>query len=1095
MHAQLVNATKAAAWGSTWVERNQGVAPELGEKSAELTVRLERSANLLNYSASNVAARPTIGLFGASQAGKSYLVSTLAAGSSGVLSTHWDGAEVDFIRHVNPSGNNSEATGFATRFTHRATSCPPGFPIELKVLHELELGMILINAFFYDINQSDVKVPTSEDEYLSKLSSLESLVDTKARAEFLRYQPEQAQSLAQGSDSLGSCYPRRTVCVAGVTEVNYISPAQVVELADYVKQNSNGKVSGCDEMPRLWSKLRSMLPFMTLDGRIKALSIFWQELPIFSETYRVLASELLLLQGHQWVYAPKEAFVTVQPDGSLKQNAAGTIMHITKLSTMFSDSSTLSCALVSGDSVVPVAVNTSRLAALSLELSFFLESSGPLDDFDVLDLPGARSRDVVLLTDVKDDGASFTPGQAPASLSEAFQMRGSEFFRRGKVAYLFERYSRRNEIDQLLFCIGVNAQQDVTSVLTILSDWVENNVGKTPEKRAGVYNPLTIILTRYDEVFNRQLRNLSSGLPLDMNQELNIALNRIQKLNWFTEWTPGRPFSRVLLARKPNLGDINPWIDFDPATSQELGISADSVAQIEQIKAQLLSVSDFNVHISNFAQALDNVLALNDGGVRAIAELIATVAKSDKERESALTYKVTPLLRECFNELSNFATRDSAQALEKAKVESKALTLGLLQCNAIAPCFDLLRMQLEIDPERLEVLYQQGFAAGSNVKRFVQAVCQEYLTKLSELSRKDNVIVGEIAEIVAESYDQQSSNITSDPNNIQSFSLCYDFTEQRFKRKEEFKEDVVALINRFYSEMIKTFSAPQLNIRSYMEQVLLQQENINESFGDVVRAQVQLISNILGDFNLYLGVNLIPNSAAKAAQLQSNAAEMTAAASAAAAAASVASAAAAYTPAQGAGVGFAQSAGAGAGASMSYGDEGDFEDFSDLYDADADDGYTAVVQPGSPAAMAPAAPVASSVSAPAAQSASSISPIAASMMRQPSRPVQMLQAGQSVLGTAEGPMNHFSHMQAHVSYHENGNTPAFGPLCNADDTGLLPHLDERSRDYAFKFVSDYMSTLMFMMCQINVNVESKYHFATVENLLLCQILNTLDRVC
>ena len=201
MHSQLVNATKAAAWGSTWVERNQGVAPELGEKCADLTVRLERSANLLNYSASNVAARPTIGLFGASQAGKSYLVSTLAAGTSGVLSTHWDGVEVDFIRHVNPSGNNSEATGFATRFTHRASSCPTGFPIELKVLHELELGMILINAFFYDINQSDVKVPTSEDEYLSKLTSLESLVDTKARAEFLRYQPNQAQSLAQGSDS------------------------------------------------------------------------------------------------------------------------------------------------------------------------------------------------------------------------------------------------------------------------------------------------------------------------------------------------------------------------------------------------------------------------------------------------------------------------------------------------------------------------------------------------------------------------------------------------------------------------------------------------------------------------------------------------------------------------------------------------------------------------------------------------------------------------------------------------------------------------------------------------------------------------------
>lgn len=1118
----FANAAHATSLASLWVERNQSLEPELQEIAPDVLVNLGRATTLAGYSVQNLAHRPTIGLFGASQAGKSYLVSSLAAGPNGKLSTHWDQAEIDFIRHVNPSGNNSEATGFATRFTHEHHANPVGYPIELKVLGEMELCMILINAFFADINQSDVKVSDNEDFYLKHLDQCESFVDHAVAQQFIAY-PDKllasgvvvagasgtagasgaaggAGGAADGSTStLNLIGPAgydyfvagRTINVNGQVESNYIYPEQVLELADYVTTNSNGKLGGLDAMPKFWLRLSRMLPFMTLEGRIKTLSIFWQNLAVFNETYRTLATELLGLRGHSVVFAPMQAFVTASPDGSLMQNASGTIMHITKLSTMFRDTATIVCALArpsessaSGELEVEatVQVNVSRLAALALELRFNLESSGSLDKFDVLDLPGARSRDVVLLKDVIDDSAKFQPGKP---LDDAMQMRGSEFFRRGKVGYLFERYARRNEIDQLLFCIGVNAQQDVTTVLTILSDWVEKNVGDSPALRANRPNPLTIILTRYDEVFNRQLKNLKNNLPLDMNQELNIALNRIQKLNWFTEWTPGRPFSRVLLARKPNLGDINPWIDFDPATSQELGISADCVAQIEQIKNQLLSVPDFNVHISNFAQALDNVLALNDGGVKAIADLIATVAKSDKERESALTYKVTPLLRECFNELSTFATRDSAQALEKAKVESKALTLGLLQCNAIAPCFDLLRMQLEIDPERLEVLYQQGFAAGSNVKRFVQAVCQEYLTKLSELSRKDNVIVGEIAEMVAESYDLQSSNITSDPNNIQNFSLCYDFTEQRFKRKEEFKEDVVSLINRFYSEMIKTFSAPQLNIRAYMEQVLLQQENINESFGDVVRAQVQLISNILGDFNLYLGVNLIPNSATKAAQLQSNAAEMTAAASAAASAvtsaqASAAAQSAAYAPAP------------SASASMSYGDEEDMDDFSDLFDADADDGYTAVVQPRSAAAMAPAAPVAPAAPAPAA---TSISPVAASMLRQPSRPVQMLQAGQSVLGTAEGPMNHFSHMQSHVSYHENGNSPAFGPLCGTDDTGLLPHLDEQSRDYAFKFVSDYMSTLMFMMCQINVNVESKYHFATVENLLLCQILNTMDKVC
>lgn len=1059
MHAQLVNATKAAAWGSTWVERNQGVAPELGEKSAELTVRLERSANLLNYSASNVAARPTIGLFGASQAGKSYLVSTLAAGSSGVLSTHWDGAEVDFIRHVNPSGNNSEATGFATRFTHRATSCPPGFPIELKVLHELELGMILINAFFYDINQSDVKVPTSEDEYLSKLSSLESLVDTKARAEFLRYQPEQAQSLALGSDSLGSCYPGRTVCVAGVTEVNYISPAQVVELADYVKQNSNGKVSGCDEMPRLWGKLRSMLPFMTLDGRIKALSIFWQELPIFSETYRVLASELLLLQGHQWVYAPKEAFVTVQPDGSLKQNAAGTIMHITKLSTMFSDSSTLSCALVSGDSVVPVAVNTSRLAALSLELSFFLESSGPLDDFDVLDLPGARSRDVVLLTDVKDDGASFTPGQAPASLSEAFQMRGSEFFRRGKVAYLFERYSRRNEIDQLLFCIGVNAQQDVTSVLTILSDWVENNVGKTPEKRAGVYNPLTIILTRYDEVFNRQLRNLSSGLPLDMNQELNIALNRIQKLNWFNEWTKGQPFNRVLLARKPKLGDLNPWLECD-AQNNELGIKASAQAGIEQIKAALCAVPEFAQHIVNLPAALDALLALNDGGVSAITALIKQGAQSPQLRISARTAKAKHAVQKCIEELSPFATRDSAQKLDEAKALSRELALGLLQCNALAPCFDLLRRLVEIDEGRLEELYQEGFATGSNVARFVTAVCEEYEDRLEDLSRKDHVALNQIADLVVLNFERVRSNLEADPKSMVAFSLCYNAVEQRFKSAEELKGDVVALFNRIFDEIGKTFRSPQVGLKGHLMRVLRARENTTEGLGDILRLQVELMSQMLSEFNLYLGANLLPNKAALN-ELNSAKTEVQAAA------VQTAQVAAAATPV------------AAPVAAPVFGGEDDLDDFSDLAGLDDENNF------GAPAASAAPAPA-------------PVRPVAAAAVAQVAAAADTgfeLTAGQSVLGTAEGPVNCFVKEQGMVRYDPKHEDHAvFSRTCTLDETGLLPHLDAVSAGYEFKLLSDFAATLGYMMCQVNVSVQSKYQFSSDENFLLCAILQAMEEL-
>lgn len=1076
------NAAHAATLTSSWVERNQSLEGDLAQRSPELLLQLGRTATTVSYSAQNLGQRPTIGLFGASQAGKSYLVSSLAAGANGKLTTHWDSDEIDFIRHVNPSGNNSEATGFATRFTHERHWAPEGFPVELKVLGEMELAMILINAFFADINQSDVHMSTDESFFLQHLKSCEPLVDHQAASAFIAY-PSDLVAAASGSSGSGAASSSlsslnlvgaalapyfsagRSVTVSGVTEHNYIYPEAVLELGDYVATNSNGKVGGPDKMPEFWLRLSRMLPFMTLEGRLKALSVFWQDLAVFNETYRVLARELLKLKGHSTIFAPREAFVSSGASG-LVQNAGGTIMHITKLNSMFSDTTELTCALgaaaAGGSSgagagataaVESVAVNVSRLAALALELRFNLESSGSLDDFDVLDLPGARSRDVVLLKDVIADSAKFVVG---SPLSETMQMRGSEFFRRGKVGYLFERYARRAEIEQLLFCIGVNAQQDVTTVLTILSDWVEKNVGETPLKRAERPNPLTIVLTRYDEVFNRQLSNLKKGLPLDMNQELNIALNRIQKLNWFNEWTPGHAFSRVLLARKPNLGELNPWLEFDPVSGTELGIRPEYAPLVEAVRSSLLSVQDFQTHVSDFAGALSNVLSLNDGGVSAIAATLASGALSAKERLSVRTYKARAALQECSRMLSPFATRDSALSLEKVKAESRELTLGLLQCNALAPCFDLVRSLMEIEPERLEVLYQQGFAAGSNVKRFVQVTCNEYLSKLTELSRQDNVRVAQIASLVVKGYEEHRSNLESD---FMRLPICYNAVEKRLKTSEEFKDDVITLLNHFYSEVIKTFTAPQLNMRSYMEQVLLPQENINEGYVDVMRVQVQLLSNILSDFNLYLGVNLLPSSAKKALQQQQEASAPSSAPSTAPAA-----------PASVSGV-------AGAGAAPSYGEEEVEDDFSDLFVDDGyDDGYSAV-EPA-PAAVVATAPA---VQMPAAGAGGAGS--------------ALLDAGQSVLGTLEGPLNHFvggSDAQQKIGYVERGSVPAFSPLCGVDDTGLLPHLDENSRNYEFKFISDYMSTLMFMMCQINVLVANKYQFTSTENLLLCQLLNTME---
>lgn len=1167
----LSYAANAAAASISWVERNSPAVPDLAIQNNDIIVNLARASNQLSSTVHNLKQHPTIGLFGASQAGKSYLVSALAAGQGRSLQTYWDNNAIDFIKHVNPSGNNSEATGFVTRFTHTPHSTPIGFPVELTLLSELEIVMILINAFFNDINQADVKMSPNEHDYLAHLDRCMHWIDEAAQKATLQYREwpdkltvgikgtsenqgaiaslNQSYSTDAQSDAFGeiesalSCdvpcavagwsleYARQvsyTVDNQGnaqkvsLTEGNFISYAQVVELADFVELNSNGKLGGAKEFPAFWRRLREMLPFMPLDGRVEALSILWDKQPIFSETYRTLARELLNAQGSKVIYAPIEAFVVPSDNGGLIQQSKGTIMHITKLAEMFrEDDVILQCQRRDGTgSHQPMTVSFSRLAALSLELCFCLQSEGSIGNFDVLDLPGARSRDVVLYKDVKDDSVNFVGGV----MSDAMQRRGSEFFRRGKVAYLFDRYARRNEIEQLLFCIGVNAQQDVTNVLTILSNWVEKNVGSSPQEREGKYNPLTIVLTRYDEVFNRQLKNINQGLPMDMEQELNIALNRIQKLNWFTTWTPGKPFDRVMLARKPNLGDINPWIDFDPDSKEESRIKDDAVANIEAIKKKLLGVDDFRLYINDFEGCLNAVLTFNDGGVSRIAQEVLKNSRPDYERRYNHTEKAISLIKKCREQLSPFAQFESGIALEKAKREGLQVSLELMQCDNLSKCFYMFRNLLDIPERRLIDIYSSGVSNSSNVNRFVKEVCKAYQDNLTNLGKRDNPALRVIAKRVAKGYERNSKNIKSDAENIQYYSLCYNQSEQRFKEPSEVEEAVVALFNRIANEINITFRSAQIGLQDYMIRRLMEQENINESSRDLVSGQVQLMSLMLSDFNMYLGANLLPSSqssAAIAAKAVGSMNSMNGANGMNSVSEYGVPETANMYPQGNYGVSSMGSQFGGYGAPM--------QNPAMLDNGAQFGGYGAAAQNQvlgqNPALMQnPAMSAANQFGGYGATMPNSTVPNSAMLANNGSQfggyGVQdnggdygqnMSQAysaqavhsenlsGQnvvySVLGSSDGPCNHFSHNKDRSRIYYNPNQRKdyglFRLANDVDDTRLLPHLNEASGDYEFKLISDFCSVLMYMMCHVNILQDSKYKLPSQENSLLCKLLEIM----
>ena len=97
---QYARIRKVALDAFRWMEKTSPLCEDVAQNADKAETRLLSLANCA-ASFATVSAHPsTIGVFGASQAGKSYLVNTLSAGGD-KLTTNWGGKEIDFLQLVN----------------------------------------------------------------------------------------------------------------------------------------------------------------------------------------------------------------------------------------------------------------------------------------------------------------------------------------------------------------------------------------------------------------------------------------------------------------------------------------------------------------------------------------------------------------------------------------------------------------------------------------------------------------------------------------------------------------------------------------------------------------------------------------------------------------------------------------------------------------------------------------------------------------------------------------------------------------------------------------------------------------------------------
>ncbi|MGH8547377.1 MAG: putative virulence factor [Methylococcales bacterium] len=618
LQGRCKDVVEGAGQAIEWVKEVRQTSPRIDREADALIEKLRRVRNL-SRRLDQAAGRPmSIGFFGLSQAGKSYLISALAAGENGRLETEYAGKRLDFIEHINPPGGGKEATGLVTRFSRQAEAPPPGYPIQLALFSEADIVKILGNSFFNDFDRERV-VFNTEATYISNL-----LTELQAR---VKYKP-----------------------AGGISEDD------MVDLLDYFEKRFHKSMAPL--MGDYWPTAIDLAPVLEVPDRARLFSVLWGEIDEFTGTYRQLRDALSKLSFSQTVFTPLNALVVARKDGRLSQ--ADSIMNVDILERLGRDSD--DCVevkpIVEGRLQDAVQIPRSILAALTLEMTFPLIEkpvAQVLEQIDLLDFPGYRGR--YSLGDLHE---------LTAELQDTGTGSVAQLFLRGKVAYLFERYTDYQEMNVLVVCTPSDKQSDVTSVGPVLDNWVEVTQGKTAELRSGRTPGLIWSITMFDKRINQSLGHTEDMLQIAWGSGgmMKMALlERFGQYPWVNEWSRGRPFDNLFLVRKPRM----PVSFLTLAGGTEQAVDPQHENKLQLMRTTFIRDVTVQKHFSDPEAAWDTMLCLNDGGIGSLVNCV-TKAADLQVKLDRIAERLNDTLSELIdNRLGPYFQSGGAEEVEKKR--------------------------------------------------------------------------------------------------------------------------------------------------------------------------------------------------------------------------------------------------------------------------------------------------------------------------------------------------------------------------------------------------------------------------------------------
>ncbi len=472
-----------------WITANKEL---MGKEFDTIHAELRRAGRAFHKCQVAAQRKMCVGVFGASQAGKSYLISTLARDNQGKLITNFNGIQHDFISEINPEGEK-ESTGLVTRFTTTAPENPPqGYPIRLRLLNECDIARVIANSYYADCEH---KESPDQEALLADIKNIETYYNA--------------------------------------THNNEVTSDDMEEVREYISRNFASRPRVQLLQRAYWQRAVELAPGLDLQGRAKLFALLWDNVEKFTELFVRLSSIFQSLGRADEAYCGVEALIP-------RDKSIIDVSLVKDLLKPESDPENM--LTVVSNNGKQASIPRTLVTALTAEITIpMLEKP---DDFfdhtDLLDFPGYRTR--LKVEDVRREL------ERPENLEL--------FFLRGKVAYLFERYCAEKELTSMLLCVGPSNQDvhDLARAVQqwIGSTHGETPERRALAKTAPA---LFFILTKIDTIFMKKEGAPSVEGRWNTRVEASLLKLFSIYDSWPTNWADNKPFNNVYLLRNPNIRD------------------------------------------------------------------------------------------------------------------------------------------------------------------------------------------------------------------------------------------------------------------------------------------------------------------------------------------------------------------------------------------------------------------------------------------------------------------------------------------------------------------------------------------------------------